>query len=183
MFSSIRQKRFFLITCYHWCIRKGTWYCVMFKVFSNQWGNNSNIVMLKSRIAPLKSTRIPRLELCGAVLRLNLAKSIANILMVDMREITFWTDNMNVLYWIHNQSRLFKSFMANWIGEIQTRTKPSQWRYASTKFNPADKITRAMTVKDIASSNSCWSGSELLGTTEDKWSKKQISSTLSLFLS
>lgn len=82
--------------------------------------------MLKSRIAPLKSTRIPRLELCGAVLGLNLAKSIANILMVDMREITFWTDNMNVLYWIHNQSRLFKSFMANRIGEIQTRTKPSQ---------------------------------------------------------
>ena len=87
----------------------------------------SNIVISKSRVAPLKSTSIPRLELCGAVLGLSLAKSVTNIMKVDMGKVTFWIDNMNVLYWIHNQSRLFKSFMANRVGEIQTHTKPSQW--------------------------------------------------------
>ena len=32
---------------------------------------------------------------------------------VDLRDVIFWTDNMNILYWIRNQSRLFKSFVAN----------------------------------------------------------------------
>lgn len=34
-----------------------------------------------------------------------------------------------------------------------------------------------MTVKDIANSNSWWSGPEIFGTTEEEWPYKQISST------
>ena len=55
----------------------------------------SNIAMSKSQVAPLKSTNIPRLELCGAVPGLNLAKSIANVLKNDMREVTFGAESMN----------------------------------------------------------------------------------------
>ena len=73
----------------------------------------SNIVMSRSRVAPLQSTSIPRLELCGAVLGLSLAKSVANIMKLDMGKVIIWIDSMIVLYWIHNQSRLFKSFVAN----------------------------------------------------------------------
>ena len=61
-------------------------------VFARYVQNNgkitSNIVILKPRIALLKSTSIPKFELLGAVLGRNLAKSIANVLKVDMREGT-----------------------------------------------------------------------------------------------
>ena len=73
----------------------------------------SNIVMSKSRVFPLKSASIPRLEFCGAVLGLNLSKQMANVLEMGLREVTFWTDNMNILYWIRKQSWLFKCFLAN----------------------------------------------------------------------
>ena len=48
---------------------------------------------------------------------------------------------MNVLHWIHNKSA------------VQTRTEPSEWRYVSTNFKPADKVTRGIKGNDIANSN------------------------------
>ena len=70
---------------------------------------------------------------------------------------------MNVLYWIHNKSA------------VQTRTEPSEWRYVSTNFKPADKVTRGIKGNDIANSNTWESGLEVLGITEDEWpSKKKI---------
>lgn len=68
---------------------------------------------------------------------------------VDMGKVNFWIDSMNVLYWTHNQSRLFKSFVENSVGDIQTHTEPSQWRYVSIKISPADNITRGVAVKDM----------------------------------
>ena len=44
-----------------------------------------------------------------------------------MGKVTFWIDSMNVQ--IQNQRWLFKSFVANRVGDIQTHTEPSQWRY------------------------------------------------------
>ena len=57
--------------------------------------------------------------------------------------------------------------------DIQTHTEPSQWRYVSTTLNPVDKITRGMTVKGIANSNSWWSVPLHLGTNEDEWLNKK----------
>ena len=63
---------------------------------------SSNAVTSKSRVAPLKSTRISRMELCGAALGLNSEKSMKNVLKVDMREVTLRAGSVNVLHWICN---------------------------------------------------------------------------------
>ena len=41
----------------------------------------------------------------------------------------FWSDSMNVLWWIRGRSRIFKPFVANRVGEIQSLTNPKQWRF------------------------------------------------------
>ena len=87
----------------------------------------SRIVASKSRVAPTKAVTIPRLELMGAVLSTRLAKNISKTLEVG--EPIFWTDSTNVLYWIRNESREFKPFVANRIGEIHRSTNPQQWRH------------------------------------------------------
>ena len=73
----------------------------------------------KTKVAPLHSISIPRLELMGAILGNRLANSVVNALSTEIKSITFWTDSANVLWWIPGYSRAFKPFVANRVGEIQ----------------------------------------------------------------
>ncbi|XP_070560349.1 uncharacterized protein [Ptychodera flava] len=106
------------------------------------------MVAAKSRVAPLTSTSISRLELMGAIVGLRLKETISEVLGIMLNQVVFWSDSMNVLWWIRNQSRKFKPFVANRVGEIQTSTNPEQWRYVPTKENPADLVTIGVTAVD-----------------------------------
>ncbi|XP_028414792.1 uncharacterized protein LOC114537879 [Dendronephthya gigantea] len=107
----------------------------------------SRIVASKSRVTPLKSVTIPRLELMGAVLATRLANSILQTLTVN--EATYWTDSTNVLYWVRNQSRAFKPFVANRVAEIQRHSNPEQWRHIPGGINPADLPTRGLSATNL----------------------------------
>ena len=80
----------------------------------------SRLVASKCRVSPVKAMTIPRLELMGAVVATRLAKNLMRVLKVG--NVTFWVDSTNVLYWVRNQSRNFKAFVANRIGEMQRST-------------------------------------------------------------
>ena len=109
---------------------------------------STKIIAAKSRVAPIKITSIPRLELLGACLGLKLVKCITRALSVDRRVVTFWTDSLDVICWIRQRSKRLKPFIANRISVIQEETMTSQWRYVPTKENPADKITRGTSVRE-----------------------------------
>ncbi|XP_064637164.1 uncharacterized protein LOC135493621 [Lineus longissimus] len=49
---------------------------------------------------------------------------------------------MNVLFWITRPGKKYKPYVANRVGEIQTKTTADQWRHVPTKKNPADKASR-----------------------------------------
>jgi hypothetical protein len=69
------------------------------------------LVESKSKVAPTLSTSIPRLEMMAAILSLQLTQSILPVLGVPMSPVTFWSDSLNVLYWIRNRSRRLKIFI------------------------------------------------------------------------
>lgn len=71
------------------------------------------MVASKSKVAPLTAMSIGRLELMGAVLGLRLSMSIAKALDIDPSLTTYGSDSMNVLWWIHRPSRVFRSFVSN----------------------------------------------------------------------
>ncbi|KAK3736479.1 hypothetical protein QZH41_005829 [Actinostola sp. cb2023] len=133
------------------------------------------IVASKSRVAPLKATSIPRLELMGAVLGLRLSLSISKVYKIDTRDLKFWSDSMNVLWWIQRPSRTFKPFVANRIGEIHSYSDPVQWRHVPTKENPADFVTRGLTVEELANKEMWWEGPSFLRKKAPEWPKSQIS--------
>lgn len=128
---------------------------------------SSRLVASKSRVAPTKVVTIPRLELMGAVLSTRLAKNIAKTLTVD--RTIFWSDSTNVLHWIRNQSREFKPFVANRVGEIHRSTNPEQWRHIPGELNPADLPTRGLSAKDLANSKFWMEGPELVKADESTW--------------
>ena len=97
----------------------------------------------KSKVAPLTHVTIPRLELMAAVLGLRLAQSIVKVLELNLKEALFYSDSMDVLYWILGKGRDFRSFVANRIDEVQMYTDPMQWQHVSSEKNPADLHKRS----------------------------------------
>ena len=61
---------------------------------------NVYFVVSKVKVAPLKCTAIPRLELLTAVLRLKVSKNVSSTLNVLFTQFQFWSDSNNVLWWI-----------------------------------------------------------------------------------
>ncbi|XP_062566817.1 uncharacterized protein LOC134229115 [Saccostrea cucullata] len=136
-------------------------------------GNVSvRFVTVKSKVAPLTAVSVPRLELMGAVLGTRLTLSVISALELDIEQCTFLTDSMNVLCWIKARSRSFKPFVANRIGEIQSASYPRQWFYVPTESNPADMISRGVSVSQ--EDNVWWSGPHYLHQVESQWPKQKI---------
>jgi hypothetical protein len=111
------------------------------------------LVIAKTRLSPLKAISIPRLELCGAIVGTRLAERAIKPLEsgpdAKTLKVTYWTDSMNVLYWICRPGKQFKPYVANRVGEIQEKTHTDQW-YVPSKLNPADVSSRGMSVEELA---------------------------------
>jgi hypothetical protein len=132
------------------------------------------IIASKTRVTPLAPTSTPRLELLAAVLGLRLATSITTSLGMPLSNVRFWSDSMNVLYWIRGKGRQFRPFVANRIGEIQSLTDPEQWQYIHTKENPADLCSRGVSVKELSQSELWWQGPTFLKLNELEWPRRKI---------
>ena len=128
---------------------------------------SSCLIASKCRVSPVKAMTIPRLELMGAVLSSRLAQSLLKVITAD--RTVFWTDSENVWYWVRNQSREFKPFVAHRIGEIQRTTSPEQWRHVPGTINPADLPTRGLSAMALAESEVWMEGSAFLKDDESIW--------------
>ena len=85
-----------------------------------------------------------------------------------MKDVAFWCDSMNGLWWIRNQGRKLKPFVGNCVGLIYSQADPNQWRYIPTKMNTADLLTRGSTVHDLAKITTWCNGPIFLNA---KWKK------------
>ena len=133
-----------------------------------------NLVSAKTKVAPLTSCSIPRLELMAAVVALRLGLAAARALKIPHGDLYFWSDSMNVLWWIRNHSRCYKPFVANCVGEIQAASNPDHWRYVPTKLNPADFASRGLSASKLIVEELWWSGPEFLRHDEDSWPQTNI---------
>ena len=98
-----------------------------------------SFITSKSKVVPLNAHSIPHLELLGEILGLHLCLVVSKALGDHvMKKSVFWCGSMNVLYWVKNPSRKFKSFKANRIGDIHTVTEPTQWNFVNGRINPID---------------------------------------------
>ncbi|GFX67692.1 integrase catalytic domain-containing protein [Trichonephila clavipes] len=121
-----------------------------------------HFIASKSRVAPIKQTRNPRLELCAAVLLPKLEHRVKQALKLNMTNTFLWSDSVIVLSWIRKESYQLKTFVANRIATIQEMTTSEQWRYVSTEDNPADFVSRGMDSLKLKTCELWWNDPKFL---------------------
>ena len=117
-----------------------------------------SLVTAKTRVAPLSKLTIPRLELCGALLLSKLLTVVSGDLDIPKEHIYAWCDSSVVLGWLNMTPSKLKVFAANRVGDICSRIPAVQWRYVSTKCNPADYASRGLFPQDLLQKELWWEG-------------------------
>ena len=90
---------------------------------------------------------------------------------LNLGEVTlyFWTDSKAVLGYIRNNTRRFKTFVANRIHQIKENTHAEQWNYIPTRENPADDASRDLNADRESSNSCCFQGPSFVWQEEKHW--------------
>ena len=88
----------------------------------------ARLVSAKNRIAPARVISIPRMELCGAVIGVRLRQTIQEEQAVEFASVMHIVDSTIVYCQIQDESHLYKTFVANRIGEVQRKSNKEECR-------------------------------------------------------
>ena len=128
-------------------------------------------VMAKTRVAPIKQTSIPRLELMAAHSLAKLASYVLNAIktvkIID--NVYLWSDSKIVLAWISKPSHYWKLFVKNRVQEIHDIFPAEVWMHCPGLQNPADLHSRGMKLNELLSCDVYWHGPEWLKQPKSHW--------------
>ncbi|XP_064648573.1 uncharacterized protein LOC135500838 [Lineus longissimus] len=147
------------------------------QLISSQGLVHCTIIMAKTRVAPVRKNRLtlPRLELQAAVLAVRLFRTIREEIDVQLTAVYLWSDSSIVLHCIRNDSKRFKTFVANRIAEIRQETNPFQWRHVPSQLNPADDCSRGLLANEIRPGHRWLEGPEFLHcVNENGWPSQSV---------
>lgn len=91
--------------------------CVYMRSFNEDGSTQIRLLCAKSRVAPVKTVSIPRLELCGAQLLAQLINKVKNSLDMRIDKIHYWTDSLIILQWIKATNKKLPVFVAHRVGD------------------------------------------------------------------
>ena len=77
-----------------------------------------SFLVAKYRVAPIRASTTPKLELQAAVIGLRLSMSIQSFLPFRVQNCFFWSDSSTILQWISSSDKRFPVFVANRVAEI-----------------------------------------------------------------
>ncbi|GFU80843.1 uncharacterized protein TNCV_3728811 [Trichonephila clavipes] len=120
------------------------------------------LITSKSRVVPIKSLAIPRLELCAAVLLAKLVKRVVAALQLVTAELYLWSDSMIVLAWLRKEPMDLKTFVQNRVAKIQELYPNQLWRHVPSDQNPADLVSRGVDPDNLLQQNLWFNGPTFL---------------------
>ena len=97
-----------------------------------------SLVASKICVAPIKQVTIPRLELNGALILVQLLSHCKELLDLPLSSVFAWTDSTIVLAWIQGNSHRFKVYVGNRVSQIMELVPTSCWGHVVSEGNPAD---------------------------------------------
>lgn len=75
---------------------------------------------------------------------------LRSVLKIHLKDYLFWTDSQAVLKYIANDKARFYTYVANRVSFIRDNTSTQQWRYATSKNNPADDASSGVEFTNVS---------------------------------
>ncbi|GBM30940.1 hypothetical protein AVEN_183209-1 [Araneus ventricosus] len=117
----------------------------------------ANFIVSKSRLTPLRTVTLPRLELMGYVALARLCVYLSKTFpLIKEGSISFWSDSQIYLHRVKRVSILWKHYVQNKENEIKEETFPMNWYFCDGKTNPASKFTRGITIHNLMNDETWW---------------------------
>jgi hypothetical protein len=162
---------FYELHCF--CDASGKAYgaCVYLLIVTPQ-EKTCHLVFAKSRVAPIKSISLPRLELTAVYIGSRILKYVAQNLRMPIKRMYVWTDSQCTLHWLISTKPL-PVFIRNRVDTI-LQLPNVKFQYVPTKENPADLASRGLAAEDLFASSLWWHGPHWLTDSNASWPSQEF---------